>query len=105
MTVARPGDAFRFDLDGTVISGRYLEVDPPHRLLIEWDRQGTDEATPTSALVEITLTPTVDGTTVRVELSGMSAEDAAFGSKLWMRHLARIAAAFGGAEPDALTGN
>ena len=58
MTAARPGDAFHLDLDGTVIAGRYIEVDPPHRLVIGWDRQGTDKATPTPALVEITLTPT-----------------------------------------------
>jgi uncharacterized protein YndB with AHSA1/START domain len=34
---ARPGDAFHLDLDGTVIAGRYIEVDPPHRLVIGWD--------------------------------------------------------------------
>ncbi len=34
MTAPRPGDAFRLDLDGTVIAGRYTEVGPPHRLVI-----------------------------------------------------------------------
>ena len=58
MTAPRPGDAFHLDLDGTVIAGRYIEVDPPVRMLIEWDRQGTDKATPTLALIEITFTPT-----------------------------------------------
>ena len=106
MTAPRPGDAFHLDLDGTVIAGRYIEVDPPHRMLIEWDRQGTDKATPTPALIEITLTPTGDGTTVvEVQLSGLSAEDAAFYRQLWARHLDRIAAAFAGAEPGALPGN
>jgi uncharacterized protein YndB with AHSA1/START domain len=38
-------------LDGTVIAGRYIEVDPPHRLVIGWDRHGTDKSTPTPALV------------------------------------------------------
>jgi uncharacterized protein YndB with AHSA1/START domain len=38
MTAPRPGDAFHLDLDGTVITGRYIEVDPPHRLVIGWDR-------------------------------------------------------------------
>ena len=105
MTAARPGDAFHLDLDGTVIAGRYIEVDPPHRLVIGWDRQGTDKATPTPALVEITLTPTGDGTSVKIQLSGLSAEDEAFYLQLWMRHLDRIAAAFAGAEPGALPGN
>jgi hypothetical protein len=39
MTAPRPGDPFRLDLDGTVIAGRYIEVDPPHRPMIGWDRQ------------------------------------------------------------------
>jgi uncharacterized protein YndB with AHSA1/START domain len=88
-----------------VIAGRYIEVDPPHRTVIGWDRHGTDKSTPTPALVEITLTPTGDGTNVKVELSGLSAEDAASYRQLWARHLDRIAAAFAGAEPGALPGN
>jgi uncharacterized protein YndB with AHSA1/START domain len=98
MTAPRPGDAFHLDLDGTVIDGRYIEVDPPHRLVIGWDRQGADNATPTPSLIEITLAPTGDGTNVKVQLSGLSAEDAAFYRQLWARHLDRIAAAFAGAE-------
>ena len=39
MTAPRPGDAFHLDLDGTVIAGRYIEVDPPHRMVIGWDRR------------------------------------------------------------------
>lgn len=74
MTAPRPGDAFHLDLDGTVIAGRYIEADPPHRLVIGWDRQGTDTATPTPTFIEITLTPTGDGTNVKVQLSGLSAE-------------------------------
>jgi uncharacterized protein YndB with AHSA1/START domain len=99
MTAPRVGETFHLDLDGTVIAGRYIEVDPPHRLVIGWDHQGTDKATPTSALIEITLTPTSDGTAVMVQLSGLSAEDAAFYRQLWARHLDRIAAAFASAEP------
>jgi uncharacterized protein YndB with AHSA1/START domain len=104
MTAPRPGDAFHLDLEGTVIVGRYIEVDPPHRLVIGWDRQGTGTATPTPALVEITLTPTGDGTSVKVQLSGLSPEDDAVNLQLWMRHLDRSAAAFAGAEPGALPG-
>jgi uncharacterized protein YndB with AHSA1/START domain len=105
MTAPGPWDAFHLDLDGTVIAGRYIEVDPPHRLVIGWDHQGTDKATPTPALIEITLTPTVTGTNLKVQLSGLSAEDDAFYRQLWARQLDRIAAAFPGAEPAALPGN
>jgi uncharacterized protein YndB with AHSA1/START domain len=106
MTVSRPGDAFHLDLDGTVIAGRYIEVDPPHRLVIGWDHQGTDITTPTPASVEITLTPRgCDITNVKVEVFGLSAEDAASYTKLWIRQLDRIAAALAGAEPRAIFGN
>ena len=105
MTAPRAGDAFHLGLDGTVIAGRYIEVDPPHRLVIGWDRQGTDKPTPTPTCIEITLTPTGNGTTVKVQLSGLSAADAAFYQQLWARHLDRIAAAFARAEPGALPGN
>jgi uncharacterized protein YndB with AHSA1/START domain len=105
MTAHRPGDAFHLDLDGTVIAGRYIEVDPPHRLVLGWDRQGTDKATPTPSFIEITLTPTGDRTNVKAQFSGLSAEDAVFYRQLWARYLDRIAATFAGAEPGALPGN
>ena len=91
MTAPRGGETFHLDLDGTAIAGRYVEVDPPHRMLLRWDRQGTDAATLTPIFTEITLTPTDEGTTVRVDFSGLSAEDAAFYPQLWARHLDRIA--------------
>ena len=94
MTAPRPGDPFHLDLDGTVIAGRYIEVDPPHRLVIEWERQGTDNVTPTPALIEFTFTPTGDETSVEVQLSGLSAEDAEFYPQLFARYLDRINAAF-----------
>ena len=99
VTVPRVGETFHLDLDGTAIAGRYIEVDPPHRMLIRWDRQGTDTASPTPTFIEITLTPTGDGTNVRVQFSGLSAEDATFYPQLWARHLDRIATALAGAEP------
>jgi uncharacterized protein YndB with AHSA1/START domain len=105
MTAPRAGDAFHLDLDGTVIPGRYIEVDPPHRLVIEWDRQGTNKPTPTPTCIEITLTPTGNGTTVKVQLSGLNAAESAFHQQLWARHLDRIAAAFAPAQPGAPPGN
>jgi hypothetical protein len=55
--------------------------------------------------IEVTLTPTGDSTNVTGQLSGLSAEDAAFYPQLLERYLDRIAAAFAGAEPGALPGN
>ena len=44
MTAPRVGETFQLDLDGTAFAGRYIEVDPPHRMLLRWDRQGTDDS-------------------------------------------------------------
>ena len=99
MTAPRVGETFHLDLDGMAIAGRYFEVDPPHRMLLRWDRQGTETATPTSTFIEITLTPTGNGTNVTVQFSGLSAADAAFYPQLWARHLDRIATALAGADP------
>ena len=68
-------------------------------MLLRWDRRGIDEATPAPTFIEIMLTPTGDGTNVRVQFSGLSAEDATFYPQLWARHLDRIAAVLAGAEP------
>jgi uncharacterized protein YndB with AHSA1/START domain len=99
MTAPRPGDTFHLDLDGTVITDRYIEVDPSHRLVIGWDRQGTDTATPAPAFIEITFTPAGDGTNVEIQFSGLSEEDDAFYGQLWERYLDRIAAAKGSRFP------
>ena len=98
MTAPRPGDPFRLDLDGTLIVGRYIEVEPPYRLVIEWDRQGTGTATPVPTIIEITLTPKCDRTNVKVEFTDMSAKDPAFLQQLGARYLDRIAAALTDAE-------
>ncbi len=89
--IARPGDRFHVDVDGTAIDGRYVEVDPPHRIVIAWDRQGPDDASPT--LVEITLTPTGGNTEMTVEFLALSAVDADFYGKIWRRYLDQIASA------------
>ena len=105
MVAPRVGEKFHLDLDGTVISGRYIEVDPPHRLVITWDRQGTETATPTRALIEITLTPTDAGTTVSVQMSGLSADETDYYERLWQRHLDQVADVLAGREPSAFPGN
>jgi uncharacterized protein YndB with AHSA1/START domain len=98
MTAPRPGNPFHLDLDGPLIVGHYIEVDPPHRVLIRWDRQGAGTATSTPTFIEIMLTPTGDRTNVKVESSDMSAENPAFYQQLGARYLDRILAALANVE-------
>jgi uncharacterized protein YndB with AHSA1/START domain len=39
---AVPGGVFHLDINGVPVRGRYLELAPPHRLLISW---GTPDPT------------------------------------------------------------
>ena len=98
MTSPRPGDAFHLNFDGAVIAGRYIGVDRPHHMLIEWDRPGTDNTTPTPTFIEFTFTPTGDETTMQVQLTGLSREDAA----LYLQLFAPMSASTVGRVPNLI---
>jgi uncharacterized protein YndB with AHSA1/START domain len=51
-----PGGEFAVDINGVPVRGRYLELDPPHRLLISWGHAGSSRLPPGASTVEITLT-------------------------------------------------
>ena len=78
------------ELDGVAIAGIYLEVDPPSRLVLRWDRPGSDSTALPSTTIEITLTPTTDGTIVRVQFSDLGWRKPLF-SRDWATHLDWIA--------------
>ena len=50
-----PGGAFEVDINGVPVRGRYLEVEPPHRLLISWGHAGSDRLPPGASTVEVRL--------------------------------------------------
>ena len=37
-----PGGAFDVDINGVPVRGRYLELEPPHRLVISWGHAGSE---------------------------------------------------------------
>jgi uncharacterized protein YndB with AHSA1/START domain len=104
----RPGGIYRVEMSDQVIAvGEYVELDPPHRLVLTWGWEGDYAGTPPgSSRVEITLTPDGDGTRLHLVHSGLPSAEAAeahgYGWDLYMPRLA-IAAAGGdpGPEPHA----
>ena len=52
-----PGGAFEVDINGVPVRGRYLEVDPPRRVLVSWGVAGNGDMPPGATEVEFTLTP------------------------------------------------
>jgi uncharacterized protein YndB with AHSA1/START domain len=98
----QPGGEFTLDINGVPVRGRYLELEPPHRLVISWGHAGSERLPPGASTVEVTLTPDGDGTTVRIvhrDLPDLEARQHAVG---WPHFLERlvVAGAGGDAGPD-----
>jgi uncharacterized protein YndB with AHSA1/START domain len=95
----QPGGEFTLDINGVPVRGRYLEIEPPRRLLISWGHAGSERLPPGASTVEVTLTPERDGTTVRVvhrDLPALEAEQHAVG---WAHFLERLVDAGAGRDP------
>jgi uncharacterized protein YndB with AHSA1/START domain len=96
---AVPGGQFHLDINGVPARGRYLEPDPPHRLLISRGHPGSGRLPPGSSTVKITPTPTPDGTHVTVEHRDLPPEQAAQHAAGWPHFPARLTAAATGHDP------
>jgi uncharacterized protein YndB with AHSA1/START domain len=94
-----PGGQFTVDINGVPVRGRYLVVDPPHRLVLTWGHAGSDAFPPGSTTVEITLTPSQDGTLLSVEHRVLPAEQAPQHAIGWPHFLDRLAKAAAGRNP------
>ena len=72
----RPGGEFRIDYNGSdIASGAFVEVDPPHRLVLTWGWEAEGDPTPPGAsTVEVTLAADGDGTILRLRHSGLVPE-------------------------------
>lgn len=97
-----PGGLFAVDINGSPIRGRYVEVDPPRRLVVTWGLAGSDEFPVGSSRVEFTLTPIAAGTRLRLVHADLpEARRSGYGIG-WAHFLDRLrtAAAGGDAGPD-----
>ncbi len=98
----QPGGEFTLDVNGVPVRGRYLEVEPPRRLLISWGHAGSERLPPGASTVEVTLRPDRGGTRVSIvhrDLPELEARQHAIG---WPHFLDRLttAAADGDPGPD-----
>ena len=100
-----PGGAYRTNVAGEhVAEGRFVEIDPPKRLVFTWGWAGGGMSVPPgSTTVEITLEPDADGTLLRLVHRGLpSAESCAAHREGWQHYVgpARELAAGGDPGPD-----
>jgi uncharacterized protein YndB with AHSA1/START domain len=96
-----PGGLFVVEINGVQFSGQYLEVDPPHRVVVSWGIDGSDDFPTGSSRVEFTLTPTADGTMLGLHHSGLPDTAARTHPAGWAHYLGRLRLAAGGIDPGA----
>jgi uncharacterized protein YndB with AHSA1/START domain len=91
---ATPGGVFAVDIDGNPVRGEYLEVDPPHAVVISWGVPGSELLPAGASRVEFRLTP-IDGASTRLELThtGLPAEEQPQHAIGWTHHLRLLAEA------------
>jgi uncharacterized protein YndB with AHSA1/START domain len=87
----RPGGEFTLFFGGNAVRGRYLELDPPRRVVISWGRGGSAEFPPEASTLEVTLEPEGAGTRVSIVHSGLPEAEAPRHAAGWRGYLARLA--------------
>jgi uncharacterized protein YndB with AHSA1/START domain len=91
MLEPEPNGEFTVDIRGTPVRGHYLELEPPHRLLISWGYAGSDEVPPDATTVEVRLIAECDGTRVELEHRDLPPGETSSHVSGWTHYLARLA--------------
>lgn len=97
----RPGGVCRINPSGhAVMSGEYVEVDPPRRLVFTWGwENGLFSTPPQSTVVEVSLEADGKETVVRLSHRRLPAESVGFHAAGWDHYLPRLASVGAGDDP------
>ncbi|HEV7770416.1 MAG TPA: SRPBCC domain-containing protein [Solirubrobacterales bacterium] len=98
----RPGGGFRSEMNAdAIVSGEYVAVEPPNRVVFTWGWNGEDSVTPPgSSTVEVLLAADGDGTHLRLIHSDLpSAGSAEKHGHGWRHYLDRLATSAIGEDP------
>jgi uncharacterized protein YndB with AHSA1/START domain len=97
----RPGGVFRMNVrgDGWAV-GRFLQVDPPRRIVFTWGWEiERSPLPPGSSVVEVELIPQGDGTLVRLTHRDLPPGEVPAHQAGWSHYLDRLAVRAGGGDP------
>jgi len=103
----RPGGVYRVELNpGHILRGEFVELDPPRRLVYSfgWEAGGGGPSTvpPGSSTVEIELSPSARGTTLRLWHRNLPGPEAASAhGEGWDHYLPRLELAAAGGDPGS----
>jgi uncharacterized protein YndB with AHSA1/START domain len=95
----RAGGRFEVDVKGAPVRGRFLHLDPPHRLVISWGYSGSPQLPPGASTVEVRLTAQGDGTLVELEHRDLPSDERPGHDSGWNHYLARLAITARGGDP------
>jgi uncharacterized protein YndB with AHSA1/START domain len=95
----RPDGRFEVDVQGAPVRGRYLDLEPPNRLVISFGYAGSDSLPPGASTVEVRLVAEGDGTLVELEHRDLPADQVAGHVRGWDHYLGRLATLAAGGDP------
>ncbi len=93
------GGSFEIDINGVPVRGRYVEVDPPRRVVVTWGIAGNPDLPPGSTEVEFTLRPTHTGTRLRLVHRNLPDSQAPAHAVGWKHFLDRLVITAAGGDP------
>lgn len=96
-----PGGRFVVDINGVPVRGRYLEVEPPTRVVFSWGAAGNDALPPGSTTVEITLRADGDDTVLELVHRDLPPDEVDRHGIGWQHFLPRLVVAAAGGDPGA----
>jgi uncharacterized protein YndB with AHSA1/START domain len=95
----KPNGRFTLDVGGAPVRGHYLELDPPHRLLISWGYAGSERLPPGASTVEVRLIADGVGTRVELQHRDLPTEETRGHVSGWAHYLGRLQTAAAGGNP------
>jgi uncharacterized protein YndB with AHSA1/START domain len=95
----KPNGRFEVDVHGAPVRGQYLDLEPPHRLVISWGYAGSDSLPPGASTVEVRLIADEGGTRVELEHRDLPAPDVPGHVRGWDHYLDRLRVTGAGRDP------
>lgn len=86
-----PGGEFAVDVRGVAVRGRYLEVEPPDRLVFSWGHAGSDRLPPGASTVEVRFVAEAGGTRVELVHRDLEEPEASGHARGWRHFLGELA--------------
>jgi uncharacterized protein YndB with AHSA1/START domain len=90
-----PGGTFALSFGTTIMQGRYLELDPPHRVVFTWGFPDNDVLPVDASTVEVVLQAEGRDTVVELVHRGLPDHERAKHQEGWEECLARLVTAAG----------